>query len=378
MDNSATSYPKPPSVIEAVKNAVDSISSNPGRSSHKGAIKSAMMLYEARETVADFINTKPENVVFTYNATSALNFAILGGIKSGYRVATTVFEHNSVLRPLYRLEREKGVKIDFLKVSTEDINVLCVDLVNRIDNGEKPDAVIMTHTSNVIGARMPIRQVGKICHDNGILFIVDASQGLGTSRLDMDKDGIDVLCASGHKGLFGIMGSGFMAISKGCKHTLEPVMSGGAGILSYEKFMPKALPERFEAGTLGLLGIESIRAGIEYINRVGSETLAEQSHKRRVRLSEGLSCIPKVKLYAPEADSISIVLFNIESLSADRVALMLDDEDIACRSGFHCSPLAHDFLNSGGAVRLSVSAFNTDSECDKVLTVIEDISKGLL
>ncbi len=377
MDNSATSYPKPQAVIDAVKNSFETTIANPGRSSHREAVRTSMALYLARETVAELVNTVPENVAFTYNATMALNMALYGAIRDGDRVVTTPLEHNSVLRPLYDLERKNGIKLDFLKLDTRDTSVTLRHLEELFLLPEKPNAVVVTHTSNVIGYKMPIAEIGRLCRENGVLFIVDGSQGLGTSLVDMERDGIDVLCSSGHKGLFGIMGSGFMAVARTCTHIFKPLISGGSGIMSFEKTMPDALPERLEAGTVGMPAVESLRAGIEYINSVGVETLAERSRARRVQLTEGLSVIQGVKLYTPEINSTSIVLFNLEGESPDKTAELLDGYGIASRAGFHCSPLAHKLLNTGGAVRLSVSPFTTSSECDALLMAVDNLSKGL-
>jgi len=377
MDNSATSYPKPQVVIDAVKNSFETTIANPGRSSHREAVRTSMALYLAREAVAELVNTVPENVAFTYNATMALNMALYGAIRDGDWVVTTPLEHNSVLRPLYDLERKNGIKLDFLKLDTRDTSVTLRHLEELFLSPEKPNAVVVTHTSNVIGYKMPITEIGRLCRENGVLFIVDGSQGLGTSLVDMERDGIDVLCSSGHKGLFGIMGSGFMAVARTCTHIFKPLISGGSGIMSFEKTMPDALPERLEAGTVGMPAVESLRAGIEYINSVGVQTLAERSRARRVQLTEGLSVIQGVKLYTPEINSTSIVLFNLEGESPDKTAELLDGYGIASRAGFHCSPLAHKLLNTGGAVRLSVSPFTTSSECDALLMAVDNLSKGL-
>ena len=224
MDNSATSYPKPETVTLAVKRALDGCVANPGRSSHREASRTAMAVYRVRERLADFVNTEPERVVFTYNATMALNLALFGSLRKGDRVLTTPFEHNSVLRPLYRMEREGRITLDFLKVSTYDENVVCDDLLKHLDGDKKPTAVVMTHTSNVLGLRLPIERIGAICKDKNVFFIVDGSQGLGSSRIDVEVCGIDILCTSGHKGLYGITGSGFMALSRKCRRELEPLL----------------------------------------------------------------------------------------------------------------------------------------------------------
>ena len=377
MDNSATSFPKPERVKRAVSGVFESYFANPGRSSYRAALDTAFKLYEARERAARFVNTDPQNIVFTYNATHSLNLAIFGGVKSGDVVATSVFEHNSVLRPLYRKETENKVKIRFLKASACDTSVMACDFENMLKSSDKPSVLVLTHTSNVTGQKMPVAELGELCRKNGVLFILDASQGLGTSLVDMERDGVDILCTSGHKGLFGITGSGFMALSRGVKRKLSPLMTGGTGIFTHEREMPEAPPERFEAGTPGVVGAVSIGEGIEYINEVGAEELREASRKNRIRLSEGLSVIKSVELLSPFADSDSIVLFNVKGISSEKTASLLDSYTVACRGGYHCSPLAHKYLGTDGAVRLSVSAFNTFDECDRVLLAVKEISENL-
>ena len=375
MDNSATSYPKPQSVRDAVVKSFDTAFANPGRSSHSAAYSTAAELYRARECVAEFVNTVPENVVFTYNATYALNMAIHGVVKKGMHIATTLFEHNSVLRPLYASEREKEVTLHFLNCDTQDKSVLTSDFERMLKSPEKPSVLVMTHTSNVTGGKMPVEKMGRLCRENGVIFILDASQGLGAARVDMEKMGVGILCTSGHKGLFGITGSGFMAISKEFNKRIAPIISGGSGIMSHEREMPSFLPERLEAGTVGMAGIVSVRAGIDYINGVTSEYIAKKTSALRKRLIEGISTVKGIRLYAPETDSVSVVLFNLSPFPSETVARLLDEEGVCVRAGFHCAPLAHDFLDTGGAVRLSLSVFNTEEECDRVLLALEKISR---
>ncbi len=377
MDNSATSYPKPQRVIDGVMGVFEKYFANPGRSSHRAALDTAFKIYESRERVADFINTAPENIIFTYNATHALNIAISGVVKDGDTVATSVFEHNSVLRPLYRKEAENRAKICFLKIDTKDTSVTTSNFESMLQSDDKPNVLVLTHTSNVTGLKMPVAKLGALCREHGVHFILDASQGLGTSRIDMERDGVDILCTSGHKGLMGITGSGFMAISKSFKGAVSPLLLGGTGIFTFDRGMPDSLPERLEAGTPGVAGAVSIGKGIEYINEVGSEELRLSSRKNRTRLTEGLSVIKNVMLICPEADSDSIALFNVGNISSEKLAEYLDGYGIACRGGYHCSPLAHKFLGTDGAVRLSVSAFNTEDECDDVLLAIKEISESL-
>ncbi len=374
MDNSATSSPKPDLVIERVKKSLEENFANAGRSSHTASLKSARALYTARETVSRFINTLPENVVFTYNATYALNMAIHGSVFEGARVFTTPFEHNSILRPLWYLERQKGIKVYMPDLFTKDTNGMVEEFKKVVKTSEKPDFLIMTHTSNVTGRKMPVRELGEICRQYHIYFILDASQGLGTGRVDMQKDFVDVLCSSGHKGLFGINGSGFLAVSGESDIKISPIIQGGTGTLSHERWMPQFFPERLEAGTVGIIGAESIGAGIEYIEKMTPEILEKKTRSIREYLSQGIAEIPSLDLLNGQDNSTSIVLFNHKTAQSHVVASFLDEHDIACRAGLHCSPMAHEVLGtekSGGAVRLSVSHFNTIDECDEVIRVLK-------
>ncbi len=372
MDNSATSYPKPESVLSAVKNSLKTHFANPGRSSHKAALDTAMALYSARERVANFFNTVPERVVFVYNATYALNMALLGTIKENDTVVTSVLEHNSVLRPLYRLEREKGVKLMFLTPQKNGGNTIAEQFEKIVNSPEKPRFLAITHTSNVTGEKMPVEELGAICKREGIGFILDASQGVGTSKIDMKKLGIDILCASGHKGLFGIGGSGILVLGENTDIAISPIISGGAGILSREKEMPSTFPERLEAGTVSVVGAESVAAGIAYIESVTVEEIYHRTHTLRKFLTEGISVMKGYDLICPECDSTSIVLFNKRGISSEELSFLLDENGIASRAGLHCSPLAHEFYNTpNGALRLSLSCFNTLDECEKVLKVLK-------
>lgn len=374
MDNSATSSPKPQEVLERVKKSLENNFANAGRSSHKASLKSAHALFSARERVSDFVNTSPENVVFTYNATYALNMAIHGSVFEGARVLTTPFEHNSILRPLWYLERQKKVNVRADSLFTKDKNSMVEEFEKIAKTPEKPDFLIITHTSNVTGRKMPVRELGEICKRHHIYFILDASQGLGTSRVDMKKDCVDVVCTSGHKGLFGINGSGFLAVSSDSDIKISPIIQGGTGTLSHERQMPEFLPERLEAGTVGLIGAESIAAGIEYIEQMTPKLLAEKTRNIREYLSQGIEEISSFELLNGKDDSTSIVLFNHKTSQSHVIASFLDEREIACRAGLHCAPMSHEILGTarrGGAVRLSVSHFNTIDECDEVLRVLK-------
>lgn len=380
MDNSATSYPKPECVVRAVKKAVDVCFANPGRSTFREAIKSSEIVYDARVQLARLVGTVPENVVFTYNATYALNMAIRGTVKKGMTVAVDRFAHNSVLRPLYDMESQ-GVTLEILETDLIRDSVI-ISAFERLVKAKKIDVLVLTHTSNVTGKRLPIKRLSQICKKHGTLLIVDASQGLGSSNIDIEKQGIDILASSGHKGLYGIMGTGFLAVSKSCNRDIIPIVSGGSGIFSLEKGMPELLPERLEAGTLGVPGIVSMKVGAEFLSEVGVDEIGYREKLLRSYLTEGLSVIKGVRLLNEDVNANSIVLFNFFSASASHGAELLEREGIAFRSGYHCAPLVHDIISSGregydGAIRLSVGYFNTKRQCDKVLKSVTGIAKNL-
>lgn len=381
MDNSATSFPKPKEVYRAVKKSLTAYPANPGRSSFKDALKSSGELYEARVAVSSLVATVPENIIFTYNATYALNLVLQGVIKSGMTVAYESFAHNSVLRPLYALEK-KGVNLELLETDPLfDGKIICS--FERLVEKKKVDVLVLTHTSNTTGKILPIRQLSRICRKHGVLLVVDASQGIGSSVINMNYLGIDILASSGHKGLYGIMGTGFIAIRWKSEVEIEPLITGGSGIFSTDREMPPTLPERLEAGTVGLPGIISMREGARFIMEVGEEEIGEKEKELRKRLIEGLSVIKRVKVYNAGINARSIALFNFEGLSSAEGADLLDRENIALRAGFHCAPLVHSILANGdkkydGALRLSVGYFNTKRECDKVLKAVSGISKTLL
>ena len=380
MDNSATSFPKPPQVVRDTKKAITKYFANPGRGTFKDALKVSEAVYEAREVLSLLVGTLPENIIFTYNATYAMNIALQGILKENMTVVTDKFAHNSVLRPLYALQKNK-VNLKFIDTHPLYDSVM-ISSFEEIASKEKADVLVLTHTSNVTGKKTPLKQMSAICKKHGILLVVDASQGLGSCDIDMKKLGIDVLVSSGHKGLYGIMGIGFLAIGDGSNILVDPLITGGSGIFSHRKTMPEALPERLEAGTLGVPGIISLRSGAEYVMKVGAEEIGYREKLLRTRLVEGLSDISGVRVYNEDVNANSIVLFNFEKLCSEIGAERMEKEGIALRAGFHCAPLIHSMIGKGrrdydGALRLSVGYFNTKRECEKVIRAVSYISKNI-
>lgn len=377
MDNSATSHPKPYSVRRAVKKAYSKFYANAGRGSSKDALRAANELYSARESLGALVGTSPENIVFTYNATYALNMALHGIIKEGMTVAVDRFSHNSALRPLYALSA-KGVKLRFLESNITRDSVI-IDSFERLVRQEKVDVLVLNHTSNVTGKIAPVKRLSEVCRQFGIYLILDASQGIGSSDIDMKNLGVDILASSGHKGLYGITGTGFLAVNDNFPLVLEPLITGGSGIFSMEKGMPSLLPERLEAGTLGMVGISSMKAGAEFLLDVGTDAIGEWEKSMRNRIITGLMNISGVDVYNADVNTKSIILFNVHGMTSSSLADSLDSAGFAGRAGYHCAPLAHELLGTSnpendGAMRLSIGIFNTDKECDKLLSAVNKIA----
>lgn len=373
LDNAATTFPKPESVYKAAENALKRYGANPGRSAHDMALDTARAVYAVREKVADFFGCpSPENVVFTLNTTHALNLAICGVVKPASRVVTTLMEHNAVLRPLYKLSDEKGCEIDFVKPDFLNPAATVREFARKIS----PDvsAVAVSACSNVNGYKFPLESIGKICRRNGVPFIVDGAQGAGYFDINMQKCSIDMLCVPGHKGLYGICGAGALIVGKGFEDKIFPLMTGGSGVMSKSRTMPPFLPEKLEVGTLATVPVITMRAGMDYINAVGIDELNYRTMRCARVAVQALGNMKGVNLYSGFS---SIVLFNVQNAQCDRVAELLNGENIAVRSGIHCAPLAHELLKTGedGAVRASFGAFNTVSDAEKLIKSVEKIKK---
>ncbi|MGL5123418.1 MAG: aminotransferase class V-fold PLP-dependent enzyme [Fusobacteriaceae bacterium] len=378
-DNSATSNPKPENVYSSVERAMKKLNSNPGRGGHRLAIKTAEEIYNVREKVANFFNLDNSlNVAFTSNSTMALNIAIRGIFENGDRVLTTYFEHNSVIRPLYKMVEEKIIAVEILKCEFSGIELEKKIKENR-ENGEKTlKAIVINHMSNVTGKVINLIEVGKICKENGILLIVDASQSAGMIEIDMKKMNIDILCFTGHKSLLGIQGIGGLCLREGVK--LTSLIVGGTGSHSREKQQPKDMPDCVEAGTLNTPGIISLGAGIDFINSVGLKNIESHEKKLKERFIKGIKEIDKgdkIKLYTSYGEKDGpVVSLNIEGIVSSELSNILDEEfGIITRSGLHCAPLIHEFLGTEktGTVRFSFGYFNTIDEIDYAVSGIGKI-----
>ena len=374
-DNSATSLIKPDSVKNAVYNAISNCGGS-GRGAYEASLNSNRVLFNARKKISALFNCdNPSRVSFSHNATEALNIAILGMFKgkSG-RIITTLAEHNSVLRPLYRLVEDEDIELDFLPLDENE-----AVRVDRLEEIIKNDTlgVVCTHISNVTGNITDVKRVGEICFCNKIPFIVDASQSAGCHHIDMKDMKIDILCFTGHKSLFGVQGTGGLCVREGVE--IEPLIVGGSGIHSFSHHNPKDMPEKLEYGTPNAHGLSGLIAGIDYINEVGLDKIIEKEIALKNEFISGIENIKNVVIYGDYKSShhagvVSINIGNIDSASISN--LLYTNYEICTRSGIHCAPLMHTHLNTEnqGAVRFSFSYLNTLEEVHYVVNAVKEIS----
>ena len=375
LDNAATTLHKPPQVMDAVVRAMTAMG-NAARGAHGGALEAARTVYNTRVKLARLFGCpRPDHVIFTANSTEALNIAISGLIRPGDHVITTDCEHNSVLRPLYRLE-EGGAALDVVpadrlgRVAYEDLEALL-----------RPDtrAVVCTHASNLTGNVLDIARIGEMAHRRGALLIVDASQTAGALPIDMEAMGIDVLCFTGHKGLMGPQGTGGLCVRPGVE--IEPWKVGGSGVHSYDRRQPREYPTRLEAGTLNGHGIAGLSAALDFLQEVGLEAIEAKERALMDRFYQAVSAMDGVTVYGDfsQARRSAIVALNIRDYDSAAVSDELSETyGIATRPGAHCAPRMHQALGTTdrGAVRFSFSWFNTQEEVDEAIRAVGQLAEG--
>ena len=370
LDNAATTFPKPKSVVDAVSLALTSFGGNPGRGSHEMSVRAASMIGEAREALAELFDAaSPDDVAFTMNTTYALNLAIKSCVKRGDHLLISSMEHNSVLRPIRALADRGVVAFDVFDAFADDPVAAIKAKMRR-----ETKLVVCAHASNVCGRVLPIGVIGTFLHQNGVRFIVDAAQSAGKLPISVRGDNIDALCVPVHKGLYGPMGCGALIAGEGFPTDGATLIEGGAGLNSLDEHMPDFLPERFEAGTLPVPAIAGLLAGARFVQSVGTDEIAAHEARLCREAASRLCDMPRVTLYSDSG----VILFNVDGVPAARVCEALDCEGICVRGGFHCSPLAHRALATGedGAVRASFGYFNTRSDalalCDAVRRIVRE------
>ena len=378
LDNAATTMQKPEEVIEAVVQAMHSMG-NAGRGAHSASLEASRTIYDTRELLCRFFGgTDPRRLVFTSNSTESLNIAIKGLFEPGDHVITTMLEHNSVLRPLYEMEK-RGVELTIIPADKKGV----IDY-NDIEKAIRPNtkAVVCTHGSNLTGNLVDIERIGKITRKNGLLLVVDASQTAGVFPIDVEKMQIDVLCFTGHKGLLGPQGTGGMYVREGIQ--IRPLKSGGSGVQTYSKSHPAEMPTALEAGTLNGHGIAGLSAALDFIEETGVENIHSRENALMLQFYEGVKDIPGVIVYGDFESSLSrfrrtaVVSLNIGDYDSSRVSDELETVyGIATRPGAHCAPLMHQSLGTveQGIVRFSFSWFNTEEEVEAAVRAVKELAE---
>ncbi|MDD5095597.1 MAG: aminotransferase class V-fold PLP-dependent enzyme [Dehalococcoidia bacterium] len=376
LDNAATSYPKPESVYQAMEGFMRHAAASPGRSGHRLSIEAGRVVYGAREALAQLFNVDdPLRIVFTKNATEALNLAINGILRPGDHAITSSMEHNSVMRPLRALEK-KGIDLTVVGCSREGfLDPQEVEKVIRSNTR----LIVLTHASNVVGTLLPVAEVGAIARKHKVLFCVDAAQTAGAYSVDINQMNIDLLAFTGHKSLFGPQGTGGLCIGDGVAETLEPLMRGGTGSRSESEHQPGFLPDKYESGTPNTVGLAGLSAGVAFILSQGVARIREREEKIIKHLIEELKSIPEVTLYGTSdaTKQMAVISLNIDGFTSSEVAVRLEeDSDIMCRPGLQCAPVAHKTLGTfpDGTVRLSPGYFTTEEEIGVTLEAIRRIA----
>lgn len=376
LDNAATTFPKPESVYTFMDTFYRKAGVNPGRSGYDMCMEAGQLLDDTRKLLTRFFNgTDSNRLCFTYNATDALNLIIFGILAEGDHAVTTTLEHNSVLRPLYHLSVFGGVDVDYVPFDSKGF-VDPAEIRKRI----RPQTrlVVVNHASNVIGTIQPIREIGRVCRERGIVFVVDASQTAGQQPIDVQADFVDVLAFTGHKSLLGPTGIGGLYVGDGV--TIRQTRAGGTGVRSANRLHLEEYPYRLEYGTPNILGAAGLNAGVSWILEKGISSISKHERDLAALLRDGLREIGGVVMYCQDdpAGHLSVLSFNVEGMEAADTGTILDvDYQIACRTGLHCAPLVHDQLGTTrikGAVRVGIGPFNTEADIQTALRGVADIA----
>jgi cysteine desulfurase / selenocysteine lyase len=361
LDNAATTFPKPPQVYDAANRFMRDIGASPGRSAHKGAVTAGRTVFDTRERLASFFNVKDSGrIVFACNATEALNLAILGTVKNGDRVAISSLEHNSVMRPLRFLAKSRGIVLDIVPCGTDGSHDL-----KRWEAAlkQRPSMVVVNHGSNVTGSIAPVEEIGMLCRRYGSRFLVDAAQTAGLIPVDVEQCAADFLAFSGHKGLYGLQGTGGLYIREGADPV--PLKFGGTGSNSESDDQPGFVPDRYESGTLNGPGLAALGAGVSFVMERGINNIFKHGHTLKEAFYAGIALLPGARVRGPRAHALPTVSLTIDGCDNGTAAQRLNDEyDIAVRVGLHCAPLAHRTIGTfpDGTIRVSFGCFNTEKE----------------
>ncbi|MBN2199226.1 MAG: aminotransferase class V-fold PLP-dependent enzyme [Candidatus Aminicenantes bacterium] len=378
LDNASTSFPKPGSVYEFMDAFFRRAGVNPGRGGYDMCREAGDLLDATRRLLTEFFNgTNPDRLCFGHNSTDALNLAIFGLLKKGDHAVTTTLEHNAVLRPLYHLEKYGGVEVDRVPFDAAGF-VHPEDIARRFKRNTR--LVVVNHASNVIGTVQPVREIGRLCRERGVLLAVDASQTAGKRPIDVRADNIDVLAFTGHKSLLGPTGIGGLVVGEGV--TIRHTRAGGTGIRSADRLHLEEYPYRLEYGTPNIMGVAGLNAGVKWVMEQGLEALEAREMDLTTRLRDGLRAIEGTVLYCQDdlADHLSVLSFNLRGMEAGEAGGMLDtDYGIACRAGLHCAPLVHEQLGTDkakGSVRFGIGPFNTEDDIRAAVEAVAEVAEA--
>jgi len=377
LDNAATTYPKPREVLEFMIDFYHNYGVNPGRSGFDLSIQAEEMLVKTRRRLQAFFNGKGDfnRLIFSYNATDALNTIIFGLLKEGDHAISTTLEHNSSLRPLYQLQTEGGVEVDYVPFDSRGY-VDPDDFRKLIKSNTR--LVMVNHGSNVIGTIQPVAEIGRICHEKGVIFVMDASQTAGMIPIDMEAMNIDAVAFTGHKSLLGPTGIGGLFVREGIE--IRSTRFGGTGVESAVRGQPELFPHRLECGTVNLAGVAGLHAAQDYIEKRGMDDIAAHERKLATILRDGLIDIPGVTMYCADSmeNHLPVFAFNIRGYKAFDAGALLDvDYDIAVRTGLHCAPLVHEGIGTtkiGGALRASLGPFNVEADVHRCIKSVAELA----
>ncbi|QMV42182.1 aminotransferase class V-fold PLP-dependent enzyme [Cohnella cholangitidis] len=378
LDNAATSWPKPPAVLEAMQRHMNESAANPGRGGHEMAVKASRVLFEARKKLARLFRiSNPNDIAFALNTTHALNLAIQGLLRQGDHVIATSLEHNSVRRPLEALKRKLGIEVTYIPTDAKGT----LDR-KEVEAAIKPNTkmIAVTHSSNLLGTITPVSDIGEIARRKKVKLLVDAAQSAGVLPIDVEGMGIDLLAFPGHKGLMGPQGTGGLYIHPNLE--LEPLMHGGTGSKSEAPEQPQVRPDRYEAGTQNTVGLAGLSEGVSFVMKETTDVIHVKEQQLTFELMEGLQGIEGISILGPEVgvERTAIVSFLLEGVDPSEMAFLLDQQfGIAVRAGFHCTPLGHETAGSfeTGAVRASPGYFTEKSEIVSMIEAVKEINRTL-
>lgn len=380
LDNASTSFPKPKEVLDSINNFMINLGGNSGRGSSSSSLKSSHVIYNCREAIAQFFNfNKSENVIFTNNITSSLNILLNSIVQEGWHVITSTMEHNSVLRPLFKLKEERNIELTVVQADNNGF-VAAADIDSAIKDNTK--LVILSQASNVTGNIQPLKEIGELCRKKSIYFIIDTAQSAGSINVDFKELNCNALAFTGHKGLLGPQGIGGFIIDDDLNDIAKPVFVGGTGSMSYSLVQPDFLPDKFESGTLNTPGIAGLYSAINFINK---ETI-NAIHTKEMYLSrlllDDLNNMDYVTLYGPNTtiNRLSTFSINLNDMNSNEFSYYLDSKyNIITRTGLHCAPLTHKTIGTEnmGTVRISIGYFNTVEDIKSLIDAIYHIHKGV-